>query len=266
MNLFAQELKNHKPLKVIGVINAYVAKMAEREGAKALYVSGAGVANYAWAVPDIGLTTLEQVIEEVRRIRSASTLPILVDIDTGWGKIKEAMSFLEKVGASAVHLEDQVADKKCGHLSGKRVVSIEEMVQRVHEAKQSTLFLIARTDAYETEGLEGVARRAQAYEEAGADMIFADALPCLDDFMHLQKVVKLPLLINQTEFGVTPLYPFAEIQRAHLAAVLYPLSLARGMMATSKRILKEILQQGDVQKVLPLMQPRKELYDYLDYR
>lgn len=266
MNLFAQALQNHKPLKVIGVINAFVAKMAQKEGANAIYVSGAGVANYTWGLPDVGLTTLEQVADEVRKIRSASSLPILVDIDTGWGRIQEAMALLEQVGASAVHLEDQVVNKKCGHLPGKRVVPLEEMLTRLRQAKLGKLFLVARTDAYETEGLEGVIKRAQAYEKVGADMIFADALPSLDDFIRLQQTIKLPLLINQTEFGVTPLYPFNAIKTAHLAAVLYPVSLARGMMASSKKILQEILQHGDVNQVLPLMQPRKELYDYLDYR
>lgn len=266
MNLFTKALQKHNPLKVIGVINAYLAKMAEKEGAAALYLSGAGVANYAWALPDVGLTTLEQVAEEVTRIRSSSSLPLLVDIDTGWDKVKEAVHTLHKAGASAIHIEDQIFDKKCGHLPGKRVVPIEAMCERLHEARYQNLFLVARTDAYETEGIEGVIARAKAYEAAGADMIFADALPHLDDFKTLHKNIGLPLLINQTEFGVTPLYAFAELKKAKVDAILYPLSLARAMMAAAKVVLKEILTKGDVKEVLTQMQPRKELYDTLDYR
>ena len=264
MESFAQALSSHKPLKIIGVINAYVAKMAEANDAPALYISGAGVANYAWGLPDQGVTTLENVAEEVKRIRSASRLPLLVDMDTGWERIEEAVRTLTAAGASAIHIEDQIPQKRCGHLSGKEVVSIEEMVVRLKAAKFKGLFLVARTDAYEKEGLEGVIKRAQAYEKAGAEMLFADALPSLEDFIRLKKSISLPVLINQTEFGVTPLYPFEKIKDARLDAVLYPLSLARGMMGEALRILKEIVQKGDVTSSLPRMQPRKELYEYLD--
>lgn len=250
-------------LQIIGVINAYAAKMAEQEGAKALYVSGAGVANYAWGLPDEGLTTLEQVAEEVRRIRSVTKLPLLVDVDTGWDSIKETMEVMAQAGASAVHLEDQIPKKKCGHLSGKEVVSIDEMLSRLKQAKHKKLFLVARTDAFEKEGLKGVIKRAKAYEKGGADMIFADALPRLEDFIALQSQVSIPLLINQTEFGVTPLYSLQELKKSEIAAVLYPLSLARGMMKGALTILRDILQKGDVTSSLSTMQTRKELYGYL---
>lgn len=272
MNTFQAALQQNHPLKIIGVINAYVAMMAEKRGVQALYLSGAGVANYSFGLPDLGITSLNDVVEEVRRIRGATSLPLLVDIDTGWGGdlvIERAIRELIRAGASAIHIEDQVAEKRCGHRAGKQVVDYQEMVLRLEAVIKGRgndkLFIVARTDSFETEGLEGVIRRAQAYEKAGAEMIFADALPTLDDFITLKKNLRIPVLINQTEFGVTPLFSYDQLKISGIEAILYPLSLARGMMGEALRILETIVQKGTIEERLHAMQPRQELYQFLDY-
>lgn len=259
-------LGSELPIKIIGVINPYVAMMADQLGAKALYISGAAVANYEWGLPDLALTTLDEVADVVFRVRSKTRLPILVDIDTGWGSplmIERSIKYLMQAGASAIHIEDQVLEKRCGHRSGKRVVPIDEMQERLDAAitaRSDAPFLIgARSDAYETEGLKGVIERAKAYSKA--DFFFPDALPDLKDFIAVKKETTLPVLINQTEFGKTPLYPFEELKA--LDFVLYPLSAARAMNYQAKKVLESIIQKGRVQT--DEMQPRQELYHFLDY-
>lgn len=261
-------IKSELPLKIIGVINPYIAMMAEEMGAQALYVSGAAIANYEWGLPDLALTTLDEVADVVFRIRSKTKLPLLVDIDTGWGSplmIERAIKYLIQAGASAVHIEDQVFEKRCGHRSGKSVVSIPEMLERIEAAigaKGSNAFLIgARSDAYEKEGLKGVIERAKAYSKA--DFFFPDALPDLKDFIAIKNASSMPILINQTEFGKTPLYSFSELKG--LDYVLYPLSVVRGMNFQAKAVIESILREGSVERELDKMQTREELYHFLDY-
>lgn len=256
------------PLKIIGVINPFVAMMAEELGAKALYVSGAAVANYEWGLSDLGLTTLDEVANVVFRIRTVTSLPILVDIDTGWGNelmIERVIRFMIQSGASAIHIEDQVQAKRCGHREGKKVVSIQEMQSRLEAAiearREHPLLIGARTDAFESEGLKGVITRAKAYKKA--DFIFPDALPSLSDFLTLKKKTGLKILINQTEFGKTPLYPWKKLKP--LDYVLYPVSLARGMNFQAKKILERVIEKGEVGDLVQEMQPRSELYKFLDY-
>lgn len=256
------------PIKIIGVINPYVAMMADQLGAQALYISGAAVANYEWGLPDLALTTLDEVANVVFRIRSKTKLPLLVDMDTGWGSplmIERSIKYLIQAGASAVHIEDQVFEKRCGHRSGKAVVSILEMQERIDaaiSARENTPFLIgARSDAYEIEGLKGVIERAKAY--SNADFFFPDALPDIKDFIAVKEAANLPVLINQTEFGKTPLYSWEELQS--LDFVLYPLSVARGMNYQAKAVLNSIINKGSVKEEIEHMQSRKELYQFLDY-
>lgn len=256
------------PTKYIGVVNPYTAMMAEQLGAKALYVSGAAVANYEWGLPDLGLTTLDEVAHVVFRIRSVTQLPILVDIDTGWGNelmIERVIKFMIQSGATAIHIEDQIAAKRCGHRDNKKVVSIEEMQARLDAALSARgnnkLLIGARTDAYEQEGMEGVIKRGLAYKKA--DFLFPDALPTLNDFITLKKEVELPVLINQTEFGKTPLYSWNELKA--LDFILYPLSVARGMNYQAKKVLESLIRKGEIGTLLKEMQPRSELYQFLDY-
>lgn len=256
------------PVKIVGVINPYVAMMADQLGAQALYVSGAAVANYEWGLPDLALTTLDEVANVVFRIRSKTKLPILVDIDTGWGSslmIERSIKYLMQAGASAVHIEDQVFEKRCGHRGGKEVVPISIMQERIDAAigaRGNTPFLIgARSDAYEKEGLIGVIERAKAYSEA--DFFFPDALPDVKDYIAIKEQSNLPVLINQTEFGKTPLYSWQELTK--LDFVLYPLSVVRGMNFQAKAVLESIINKGSVKQEIEKMQTRSELYQFLDY-
>lgn len=265
-------LKAEKPLQVIGTINAYCAIMAEKVGFKCLYVSGAGVANASFALPDLGITTLNDLVEDVRRITSATSLPVLVDADTGFGSafnIARTVKQLSKAGAAALHLEDQVSAKRCGHRPNKALVSKEEMVDRIKaavDAKTDPDFMImARTDAIASEGLNSAIVRAKAYVAAGADMIFAEAVTELNQYKEFSQAVNVPILANITEFGQTPLFTVDELKNAGVSLVLYPLSAFRAMNAAALNVYKTIKNTGTQKDLISSMQTRAELYDFLRY-
>ena len=269
---FRAALAAEKPLQVAGTINAYSALLAERAGFKAIYLSGAGVANASFGLPDLGITSLNDVCEDVRRITSATDVPLLVDADTGWGaafNISRTISDLIKSGAGACHLEDQVQAKRCGHRPGKALVSADEMVDRIKAAvdgRTDELFVImARTDAHAVEGQQAAIDRALKYVEAGADMIFAEALTTLDEYRQFTSVVKVPVLANITEFGKTPLFTVQELAGAGAQLVLYPLSAFRAMSKAAEIVYGALRQEGTQQSVLDRMQTRAELYDVLGY-
>jgi methylisocitrate lyase len=266
---FRRALKREKPLQIAGVINAYAAIMAERVGFRALYLSGAGVANAAHGIPDLGLTTLEDVLVEVRRITRVTSLPLLVDADTGWGKVGQAVRAMIRAGAAGIHLEDQVATKRCGHRPNKALVSVEAMAGRLRAAVAArtdrSFVIMARTDAAAVEGLDAAIARARRYAEAGADMIFPEALTSRSHYRRFAEEVGLPILCNMTEFGVTPLFSRAELRRAGVSMALYPLSAFRAMNAAALRVYRAIREKGRQQSVLDMMQTRKELYEFLDY-
>ncbi len=265
-------LQEERPLQVVGVINAYAALMAERVGFRALYLSGAGVANYSHGMPDLGLTTLSDVIEEVRRITSVTQLPLLVDADTGWGAafmIERSVREMIRAGAAGLHIEDQVQAKRCGHRPGKVLVDAEEMCDRIRsavDAKTDPDFVVmARTDALSVEGFGAMLERAYLYEEAGADMLFAEAVTDLDQFREIADAVGIPILANITEFGVTPLFTTQELAGAGVDLALYPLSAARAMNAAALNVYKTLRREGTQRGVLGEMQTRDELYDFLRY-
>lgn len=269
---FRKALEDNKPLQVVGTINAYAAMMAERIGHQAIYLSGGGVANASYGLPDLGMTSLNDVVEDVRRITAASSLPLLVDIDTGWGgafNIKRTIEQMEKAGAAAVHLEDQVAQKRCGHRPNKEIVSQEEMVDRIKAAVDARIdpsfFIMARTDAFAQEGLDAAIERAQACIEAGADGIFAEAIQTEEDYRKFAAAIDVPLLANITEFGQTELWNREQLGEWGAAMVLYPLSAFRAMNKAAETVYKSILEEGDQRKVIDIMQTRMELYDYLNY-
>ena len=269
---FRRAIAQHRPLPVVGTINAYTAMMAERIGHRAIYLSGAGVANASHGLPDLGMTSLNDVTEDVRRITAASALPLLVDIDTGWGgafNIARTIREMIRAGAAAVHLEDQVAQKRCGHRPNKEIVSPEEMVDRVKAAvdarTDADFFIMARTDAFAQEGLERAIERAQACVAAGADGIFAEAITEEAHYRAFAAAIDVPLLANITEFGQTPLYNRAELGAWGVDLVLYPLSAFRAMNRAAETVYRNILERGDQKDVVDLMQTRMELYDYLDY-
>ena len=260
------------PLQVIGAINAYTARMAERTGYKALYLSGGGVAANSLGMPDLGISTLEDVLIDVRRITDVTTLPLLVDIDTGWGSafnIARTIRAMVKAGAGAVHLEDQVGAKRCGHRPGKEVVSTQEMVDRVKAAVDArtdpSFVIMARTDALAVEGLPAAIERAVAYVEAGADMIFPEAMTDLSMYRQFRAAVKVPILANITEFGHTPLFTTAELGSADVDIVLYCCSAYRAMNAAALKVYQTIRAEGSQKSVVPMMQTRADLYDYLGY-
>jgi len=270
---FREAVRRERPLQVVGVIHALAAKLAEEAGFRAVYVSGAGVANACFGKPDLGLTTLEEVAEEVKRISSATRLPILVDIDTGWGRnlfSGRAMKLLHRSGAAAVQLEDQVEMKRCGHRPGKRLVAVPEMVRRIRAAlttrPQRDMVVMARTDAAAVEGLDAAIARAQAYVRAGADMIFAEALGSLSSYKKFCQAVPAPVLANMTEFGKTPMFRLPQFRSAGLRLVLYPLSAFRAMNAAASMVFRTIRRQGTQRSLLRRMQTRQELYRLLDYQ
>ncbi len=270
--LFRAALLSERPLKLPGAINAYAAILAERIGFKAIYLSGSGVATASYGLPDLGMTNLSDVLEDVRRITSACSLPLLVDVDTGWGNalgIARTIKEMEKAGAAGVHIEDQVSAKRCGHRPGKEIVSREEMVDRIKaavDARQDPDFVImARTDAFAKEGLEGVIERAVAYRDAGADMIFPEALTELDHYRKIAEAVEVPILANITEFGRTPLFTAQELGEAGVSIALYPLSAFRAMAKAAHRVYEAILKDGTQKGVLGLMQTRDELYEVIGY-
>jgi methylisocitrate lyase len=269
---FRAAAREEKPLQIVGVINSYAARLAERAGFKALYVSGGGVAASSLGLPDLGISTMEDVLTDVRRITDITDLPVLVDIDTGWGSafnIARTIRSMVKSGAAAVHIEDQVQAKRCGHRPGKAIVSKDEMVDRIKiaaDAKTDQDFVImARTDALAVEGLESAIDRASACVEAGADMIFPEAVTDLSMYRKFAETVKVPILANITEFGSTPLYTVEELRSADVSLVLYPLSAFRAMSKAALTVYEAIRREGTQKSTLTLMQTRDELYSYLNY-
>ena len=271
--LLRTALGEEKPLQVAGVINAYAALMAERSGFRALYLSGAGVANASFGLPDLGMTTLTDVLEDVRRITGATGLPLLVDADTGWGHglmIGRSIREICRAGAAGVHIEDQVAAKRCGHRPGKALVSTGEMLDRIKAAVDGRIdpdfVIMARTDAFAVEGLEAAVERACRYRDAGADMLFPEALTELSHYHRFADAVGLPVLANMTEFGLTPMFGSAELAAAGVSLALYPLSAFRAMSAAALRVYRAIREEGSQRSVLDIMQSRAELYDTLGYQ
>lgn len=270
--LLRTAVETEKPLQVVGVPNAYTAVMAEKSGFLALYLSGAGVANGAFALPDLGMTTMVDVLEEVRRITGATLLPLLVDCDTGFGgnlMVGRTVREMIRAGAAGMHMEDQVPVKRCGHRPNKSLVSTEEMVERIKaavDARSDPDFVImARTDAYAVEGLQSTLERAGRYREAGADMIFPEALTALDHYQIFADMLEIPILANQTEFGLTPLFGLRELAEAGVSLALYPLSAFRAMNAAALRAFQTIRMEGSQKGLLDSMQSRAELYDFLGY-
>jgi len=266
---FRAALAAEQPLQIAGAISAYSALLAQRAGFRALYLSGAGVANHSHGIPDIGLTELEDVLVDVRRITKRVPLPLLVDLDTGFEDPAVAVSAMAAAGAAAVHIEDQVPAKVCGHLPGKHLVPAAEMVERIIGAvsgkPDKDFVVMARTDAAASEGVAGAIARAQAYVTAGADMIFAEALHTLEDYRAFAAAVKVPVLANLTEFGQTPYFTLAEMRAAGLAMVLYPLSASRAAAAASLEVYQAIRRDGTQQSVVGKMQTRTDLYATLGY-
>ena len=265
-------LDSEQPLQVVGTINAYSALLAEKAGFRAIYLSGAGVANASYGVPDLAITNLTDVCEDVRRITGATELPLLVDADTGFGAafmMARAVRELTRSGAAGMHIEDQVQVKRCGHRPGKALVSREEMADRIRaavDARADDRFVImARTDAHAVEGQSAAMDRAQAYREAGADMIFAEALTTLDEYREFTAAVKVPVLANITEFGKTPLFTLKELKSAGVALALYPLSAFRAMSAAAAKMYETLRKDGTQKNVVDLMQTRADLYDTLGY-
>jgi len=269
---FRAAVAAEKPLQVIGTINAYHARLAERTGYKAIYLSGGGVAAASLGVPDLGITTLDDVLTDVRRITDACSLPLLVDADTGFGSafnIARTVKSLIKFGAAAMHIEDQVQAKRCGHRPGKEIVSRDEMVDRIKAAVDARtdpdFVIMARTDALAVEGLAAAIERARACVEAGADMIFPEAVTELSMYRKFADAVKVPVLANITEFGATPLFTVEELRGANVSLVLYPLSAFRAMNQAALKVYETVRREGTQKNVVDIMQTRNELYDYLDY-
>ena len=269
---FRMALKAEKPLQIAGTINAYTAMMAERVGFKAIYLSGAGVANASYGLPDLGITNLEDVLVDVRRITSAVDLPLLVDIDTGWGtafNIARAIQEMIRAEAAGIHMEDQVQAKRCGHRPGKALVGTREMTDRIKaavDARRDPQFVImARTDALAVEGLEAAIERAARYVEAGADMIFFEGATELSQYQAMTSQMNVPVLANITEYGVTPLFTVKELARAGVSMVLYPLSAFRAMNTAALKVYDTIRHDGTQKALLSEMQTREALYDFLNY-
>ena len=270
--MFREALSKETPLQVVGTINAYTALLAKNAGYRAIYLSGAGVANASYGLPDLGITTLNDVLEDVRRITSAVELPLLVDIDTGWGgafSIARTIRDMTKAGAAAVHIEDQVQSKRCGHRPNKAIVPPEEMVDRLKaavDAKTDPHFVImARTDALANEGLNASLDRISQYVEAGADMIFFEGVTELSQYQALTKICKVPVLANITEFGKTPLFSKKELASAKISIILYPLSAFRAMSAAAQNVYETIRTEGTQKNLIAAMQTREELYNVLNY-
>ena len=261
-----------RPLQIVGTVNAYAALLAQRAGFRAIYLSGAGVANHSFGLPDLGMTSLNDVCEDVRRISGACPLPLLVDADTGWGgafNIARTVRELARAGAGGLHLEDQVSAKRCGHRPGKALVPAAEMVDRLKaavDARSERAFVImARTDAHAVEGQNAALARAAAYVEAGADMIFAEALKSLDEYRQFVAQVRVPVLANLTEFGQTPLFTLEELRGVGVRLVLYPLSAFRAAAKAQVTVYEAIRRAGTQTAVVPTMQTREELYQVLGY-
>ncbi|MCT8126189.1 MAG: methylisocitrate lyase [Alishewanella agri] len=269
---FRAAITANSPLQIVGTINAYTAMMAERTGHQALYLSGAGVANASFGLPDLGMTSLNDVCEDIRRITAATSVPLLVDADTGWGgafNIARTVKEMTRAGAAGFHIEDQVAQKRCGHRPNKEIVSLDEMVDRVKASVDArtdeSFFIMARTDALAQQGLDAAIERAIACQDAGADAIFAEAVHTLEQYKAFTSALKVPVLANITEFGQTPLYNKAELASVGVAMVLYPLSAFRAMNKAALNVYQSILANGDQKAVVDSMQTRAELYDFLNY-
>jgi methylisocitrate lyase len=269
---FWQALQEERPLQVVGTINAYAALLAEKAGFKAIYLSGAGVANASFGLPDLAMTTLGDVCEDVRRISYATELPLLVDVDTGWGgafMIGRTVREMIRAGAAACHIEDQVGVKRCGHRPGKTLVAATEMADRIKAAvdgrSDDKFTIMARTDAHAVEGQQAALDRAAAYVEAGADMIFAEALTTLDEYQQFTNTISVPVLANLTEFGKTPLFTTEELADVGVRLALYPLSAYRAMAKAAEHVYRTLREDGSQQAVIDTMQTRTELYEVLGY-
>ncbi len=269
---FRAAVVEEHPLQVVGVINAYAALLAEHVGYRALYLSGAGVANASYGIPDLGITSLHDVLEDVRRITGASALPLLVDADTGWGSafsIARTVKEMTKAGAAAIHIEDQVQAKRCGHRPGKAIVKKHEMVDRIKaavDARTDPHFVImARTDALANEGMEAAIERAALCVEAGADMVFFEAVTELAQYEEFVKAIPVPILANITEFGMTPLFTRDQLRDVGVSIALYPLSAFRAMNEAALKTYQTIRADGTQQAIVPMMQTRNALYDFLHY-
>lgn len=262
-------LAAEQPLQMVGAINAYCAILAEHAGFRALYLSGAGIANASYGLPDLGLTTLENVLEDIRRVTSATSLPVLVDADTGFDDVTETVERFIAAGAAGLHIEDQIAQKRCGHRPNKRLVSTEEMVGRIETAvaarSDPSFVIMARTDAFAVEGFDGALKRIERYLAAGADMIFPEALTDLALYRQLSAGVKAPILANITEFGKTPLFTREQLQSAGVGIALYPLTAFRAMSAAAWNTYIAVRAEGTQQGLIATMQTREELYEHLDY-
>ena len=269
---FRNAVREESPLQVMGSITAYAGLMAKRTGYKALYLSGGGVAANSLGMPDLGISTMEDVLTDARRIVDATNLPLLVDIDTGWGgafNIARTIRNFERIGVAAVHMEDQVGQKRCGHRPGKEVVSKQEMIDRVKaavDAKTDPEFVImARTDAAAVEGIDAAIDRAMAYVEAGADMIFPEAMKTLEDYRRFKQAVKVPILANLTEFGSTPFFTVDELRTAHVDIALYCCGAYRAMNKAALNFYETVRREGTQKNLIDTLQTRAELYDFLGY-
>mgnify|MGYP000915390888 FL=1 len=267
-----QAISENTPLQIVGTVNAYSSLLAEKKGHKAIYLSGGGVAASSMGLPDLGITTLQDVLIDVERITSVCELPLLVDADTGWGgafNISRMVKSMITSGAAGIHIEDQVEQKRCGHRPNKELVSSEEMQNRIKaavDAKTDPQFMVmARTDAIADEGLDSALSRAASYVEAGADAIFAEAVTEIEDYKKFSENLKVPILANITEFGKTPLFSKEELEEAGVDMILYPLSAFRAMSKAAEGIYSEILEKGTQQNLIDRMQTREELYEVLDY-
>jgi methylisocitrate lyase len=267
-----QALENERPLQIVGTINAYAALLAEQAGFQAIYLSGAGVANHSFGLPDLAMTTLNDVCDDIRRITYITDLPLLVDADTGWGSafmIGRTVNEMLRAGAAGCHLEDQVSVKRCGHRPGKALVDVAEMSDRIKSAvdgrSDDKFTIMARTDAHAVEGQQAALDRAAAYVEAGADMIFAEALTTLDEYRQFTDTINVPVLANLTEFGSTPLFTIEELGQAGVRIALYPLGASRAMAAAAQKVYRAIREDGTQKAVVDTMQTRTDLYEVLGY-
>ena len=258
-----------QPLQMVGVINAYCALLAQHTGFKALYLSGAGVANASYGLPDLGLTTIDNVLEDIRRITAATELPLLVDADTGFGDPAGTCERFIAAGAAGMHIEDQIEQKRCGHRPNKHLISTDEMCDRISAAatarSNSSFVIMARTDAFANEGMDTALERIHRYREAGADMIFPEALTELEQYCQVTNAIDVPVLANITEFGKTPLFTVDELASAKVAIALYPLTAFRSMSAAAEHTYTNLRQQGTQKSLLDTMQTREQLYQHLDY-
>ena len=269
---FLSALETEHPLQIVGAINAYSAMLAEHSGFKAIYLSGGGVANWSYGLPDLGITTLDNVLEDVRRITAVAELPLLVDADTGWGgafMIARTVTEMSRAGAAGIHIEDQIQAKRCGHRPGKYVVSNSEMCDRIKAASDAKTYddfvLMARTDSIADEGVDAAIERSVAYVEAGADMIFAEAVTELSDYKRFADATGVPILANLTEFGNTPAFTIEELRTVDVAIALYPLTAFRAANKAAESVFKTLRATGAQKEILYSLQTRDELYKYLGY-